>query len=327
MMSPIKSLIIVAVSIAFAAFFSGAETAVVSCSKVRLHHRVKEGSWRARVLESLLRYPEKFFSIVLVGTNISVIVCTAAATAFSVNIFGESGPLVATAVITPLLLIFGEVMPKSAFLYHADRVSVDVAPLLKIFSYVLWPLVAPATLLAVLLTRLTGSRSRRFNLLSTREELVYLYSRGRDEGLEKHKERLIIDRVFRFGDVRVGELMVPMERVVSLPGVALVEDAVAEANKHSYSRFPVLSADGRCVAGIVSLIDLLGLDGGEKLTSVMQPPHLVKEDEFAEKLLVMMRDEALHMAVVTDGTARARGILTLESILENIVGDIASEYE
>ena len=326
-MGSISALLIIVCTSLLAGFFAGSETAVVSCSKVRLRHKAERGVRRARILEGLLENPELFFSVVLVGTNIAVIVCTAVATALSIDLFGESGVAVATIVITPLLLIAGEVIPKSAFLYHADRVSLLTAPLLRFFLYLLYPIVMPATLLTRFLLFVTGSREKRFNLLNSREELIYLYRRGRGEGTTERRERLIIDRVFEFGKVRARELMIPFDRVVSIPVTASIEQVVEEANKHTYSRYPVLSKDKREVIGIVSMFDLIGLDGGERLSDVMHEPLFADEGELAVKLLLRMKDEALHMAIVVDRDGRTIGILTLENILESIVGDIENEYD
>lgn len=326
-MSRLSAVIIMIVTMGLAAFFAGSESAVVSCSKVRMHHKAWEGSWRARLLEGLLRSSERFFSVVLIGTNISVIACTASATALAVSLFEGSGAVIATVVMTPLILIFGEVIPKSAFIYHADRVSIIVAPFLKLLSYLLWPLVMPATLLARGLLRLSRAHERRFNLLSSREELVYLYRRGKKEGTVEKRERLIIDRVFHFRRVRARELMIPRDRVISFPVNASVGEVIEEANRHTYSRFPIISPrDGR-VVGVVSLFDLLGLDGGEVIDSVMHPPFFAKDGESAEKLLILMKEIAIHMAIVVDDKGEFQGIVTLENILENIVGDIADEYE
>jgi putative hemolysin len=232
-----------------AAFAAGSETAVVSCSKVRLHARAKAGSWRARLLERLIRTPEYFFSVVLVATNLAIIVCTAAATAFAVAALGRSGAVVATAVTVPLLLVIGEVIPKSVFLYHADRVSVAAAPFLEILSYLLWPIAMPATLLVRSLLKLTGGRARRFNILSTREELVYLYRTGKEEGALERRDRLIIDRVFQFGEVRARDLMVPMAHVVSFPVTASVDEVVAAVNRYTYANYPIMSpTEGRAAA-------------------------------------------------------------------------------
>lgn len=327
-MSPLSAVVLMFVTLLLSAFFSGTETAVVSCSKVRLRHRAKQGSWRARVLERMLASSEWFFSVVLVGTNISVIVCTASATALAVTLFPSSGAVVATVIMTPLLLIFGEVIPKSAFLYHADRVSIVTAPLLQIVSYILWPLVWLATVLARMLLRLFGARERHFNLISSREELVYLYRRGKEEGAAERRERLIIDRIFRFRGVDAHELMVPRERVVSFPVTASVGEVIAEANKYTYSRFPILSVEepGR-VVGVVSLFDLLGLDGGASVDSVMQSPFVANEHDSAERLLIMMKEISFHMVIVVNESRAFVGIVTLEDVIENIVGDIANEYE
>jgi CBS domain containing-hemolysin-like protein len=326
-MDPFFAILVIVFSVLLAAFAAGSETAVVSCSKVRLHARAKAGHWRDRILERLINSPEYFFSVVLVATNLAVIVCTAAATGLAVAAFGSSGAAVATAVMVPILLIFGEVIPKSVFLYHADRVSAAVAPFLQLLAYVLWPLVMPATLLVRALLKAVGAGGQRFGILSTREELVYLYRLGKKESPLERGERLVIDRVFRFESVRARDLMIPMERVVSVPVTASVDEVVAEANRHTYSRFPVVSPEDGRVVGIVSLFDLLGLDGGEKLTSVMHKPRFAKESESAERLFVAMKDEPMHMAVVVSDHGEMRGIVTLENILQNIIGDIYNEYQ
>ena len=325
-MSTGASLALILLTMLLAGFFAGSETAIVSCSKVRLHTRARQGSWRARLLEKLLRTPEYFFSIVLVGTNLAVISCTAIATGLAVRLAGDSGALVATVVMTPILLIFEEVIPKSAFLYHADQVSIKIAPVLRVMSIILLPLVLPATLLARMISRLTGAGEGKLDMLGAREDLIFLYRRGKVEGALEEREKRMIDGVFSFGARRVRELMIPMEGVVSFPVNASVDEVIEEANRHTYSRFPLVSPNDESIVGIISLFDLLGLDGGERLATVMHKPLMVSEDESAERLLIRMKDEPLHFAVVTSGE-KAKGIITLENILESIVGDISNEYE
>lgn len=324
-MNPAALLALVVAGVCLAAFAAGSETAVVSCSKVRLHTSARAGSWRARMLERLVGSPEYFFSVVLVATNVAVIVCTAAATNLAVSLFGDAGAAAATAVMVPVILVLGEVIPKSVFLYHADRVAVAVAPFLKALGWIFFPLVVPSAWLVRALMRAAGMRSRRFNILSTREELVFLYRRGKTEGELERREQLIIDRVFRFGSVRARDLMAPMDRVVSFPVTASVDEVVAAAQRFTFSRFPIL--EGGRVVGVVSLFDLLGLDGGEKLASVMHKPFFARETETAEHLLVRLKNEALHLAVVAGERGEPLGIVTLENVLESIVGDIYNEYQ
>lgn len=327
MMDRLSSIAVILITLLFAGFFAGSETAVISCSKVRLRSRAKKGCWRARVLERMIASPEKFFSIVLVGTNLSVIICTATATALFIDLLGDSGALVATVVMTPLLLVFGEVIPKSSYLYHADTVSILAAPFLKLMSYILWPAVFPSTILAGLLTGFSREEEKRYNILSTREELVFLYSRGKEDGSIERREKRMIDRVFNFGVLTAGEMMIPMDEVVSFPVTASVDEVIDETASYPYSRYPLISPDNGQVVGIISLIDLLGLYGGERLATVMHSPFFAREDELAEKLLIRIKDDPHHFAVITDESGAARGILTLENILENIVGDISSEYQ
>lgn len=322
-MNWIDSVILIVVSMLLSGFFAGSETALISCSRVKMRSRAKRGSWRGSILERLLQDPEKFFSIVLVGTNLSVIVCTATATALAVARFGDSGPLIATVVITPLILIFGEVIPKSLYLENADRVSVIVAPFLKVLGILLWPLIMPVTLFARLMTGRLRESEKGSAIISTREELIYLYGRGKDPDQAKSMESKMIDRIFRFGSIKASDLMVPVERVISFPVTASVDEVIEEANRHPYSRYPLTSpGDGRII-GVISLFDMLGLDGGERLATMMQKPFFVDKDEFVKRLLLTMKDEPDHFAIVMDGDDAA-GIITLENILENIVGEIAT---
>ncbi len=319
-MSPIVSIWVILGGIFLAAFAAGSETAVVSCSKVRLAALARGGSWRARSLENLLAKPERFFSVVLVATNVAVIFSTVAATDLSVHFFQERGAAVATAVMVPVLLIFGEVIPKSLFLYHADRVAVAVAPGLRLLEIVLWPLVAPASALVRALLGAGKMGSSKFNILSSREELIYMYSIGKRKAEMEEREHLIINRVFRFGEVKVRELLLPMDNVVHCSENESVNDVIARIEKYPYSRFPVVSSDGKKIVGVITIIDLLGLDGGEKVSSVMRKPLFALASDSAEKLLIQMKDEATHMAVVIGDRGQTLGIVTLEDILESIVG-------
>ncbi len=319
----VDSIIVIVFSVLFAGFFAGSETALVSCSRVKMKSRAKRGSWRGRIADRLLDDPERFFSIVLVGTNISVIVCTATATALAVSKFGDSGALIATIVMTPVILIFGEVIPKSLYLENADRIAVAVAPFLRGIGILLWPLIMPVTLFARLMTGRLKEEEKRNSIISTREELIYLHRSGKGSEHAKSRELKMIDRIFRFGSIKASELMVPAGRVVSFPVTASVDEVIEEANRHPYSRFPLTSPEDGRIIGFISMFDMLGLDGGERLAAIMQRPFLVDKDVYVKRLLLAMKDEPDHFAVVTDGEDTV-GIITLEDILENIVGEIAT---
>jgi len=325
-MGAFDSILIIILMLFFSFFFSGSETAVLSCNKVKLRSRAKSGSWRAGIVERFLESPERFFSVVLVGNNLVNIICTVVATALAISYFGDRGVLIATLVVTPLVLIFGEVVPKAVFLYHADRLSTVVAPYLRAMQYILWPVVMPVTGIARLITGRSPDEERKMNLIATREELIYLYSRGREPGDVEKRETDMIDRVFNFRVMRAGDLMIPMDRVKTFPVTSSVDEVRARADAASFSRYPLVSPETGRVAGVISLFDLLGLDGGERLSSVMHRPFTSSADEPAERLLIRMKDDPLHFAVVMDRDGEALGIVTLEDILENIVGDIATGH-
>jgi CBS domain containing-hemolysin-like protein len=300
---------------------------VIACSRLRVRSEARSGSVRAGILEGWFNAPEFFFSIVLVGTNLANIACTAEATAVAINLFGSSGPLISVAVMTPLLLVFGEVIPKAVFMHYADHLSMNTAPVLKAFSYILFPLVKPASILGELFARMAGRSGEASGVITSREELLNLYMTGGGESEIARKEHEIINKVFRFGVTRVRDLMLPMKQVVSIPYDTPVSAAIETANRYPYSRFPLVSPDSGRVAGVVSVFDLLNVDSGEKLTSLMHKPFYAREDELAERVLLRMKSEPLHFAIVIGRGGVQKGILTLENIIESIVGDIASEYE
>lgn len=323
----VLSLLIIILTLFMSAFFSGSETAVISCSRVRIRSMARAGSFRAGILEKWFESPEFFVSIVLVGTNLANVACTAEATALAVELFGNSGPLIAVIVMTPLILIFGEVIPKVVFLHYADNVSIHVAPFLRGFSYILFPLVKPISLMGGLFSRLAGESEESTGVISSREELLGLYMKGGEESDITRREQEIINKVFRFGVTRVKDLMLPMEKVVSFTYDTPVSEVIETANRYPYSRYPLVSPDRSRVVGVISLFDLLNVDSGEKLTSLMHRPFYAHEEELAERVLVRMKGEPLHFAIVVGEGGVQKGILTLENIIESIVGDIASEYE
>ena len=321
------SLMIIIVTLIMSAFFAGSETAVISCSRLRVKSAARGGSLRARILEDWFNSPEFFFSIVLVGNNLVNIACTAEATALAVRLFGNSGPLVAIVVMTPVILIFGEIIPKAVFLHYSDKISFNVAPVLKFLSIILFPLVKPIAMLGGMFSRISGKSEEASGIITSREELLGLYMRGGEESDIARREQEIINKVFRFGVTRVRDLMLPMDDVITFSYDTQVSEVIETANRYPYSRYPLVSPESGRVVGVISLFDLLNVDSGEKLTSLMHRPFHAREDELAERVLVRMKGEALHFAIVVDEDGVQKGILTLENIIESIVGDIASEYE
>ncbi|MFO7915060.1 MAG: CNNM domain-containing protein [Candidatus Krumholzibacteriales bacterium] len=323
----VLSFLIIIIGLIMSGFFAGSETAVIACSRLRVKSEARSGSIRAGILEEWFNSPEFFFSIVLVGNSLANIACTAQATALAVRLFGNSGTLVAVIVMTPVILIFGEIIPKAVFLHYADNVSFNVAPVLKFFSYILFPLVKPVAMLGGLFSRISGQSEEAAGVISSREELLGLYMKGGEESDIARREQEIINKVFRFGVTRARDLMLPMHEVVSFSYDTPVSEVIETANRYPYSRYPLVSPESGRVVGVISLFDLLNVESGEKLTSLMHKPFYAGEDELAERVLVRIKSEPLHFAIVVGEEGVQKGILTLENIIESIVGDIASEYE
>jgi CBS domain containing-hemolysin-like protein len=310
------------------AFFSGSEIAMVSCNRALLRQRSAAGDSGARLAESFLARPQVLLATTLLGTA-SATITFAVLVELSMSELANS-ELFAIAMVTPLTLLFGEVVPKTLFQQYADWLVTRIVYPLRFASVVLRPLVWIFSSYASLVTRIMGGDDKKAFI--TRDELALLIESepSTDKPAISEDEREMIANVFELAEYTVVEVMVPLSEVTALPEDTTLGEAALEVADKQHSRMPVYRSRVDDIVGIVHCFDLLraGPEAKSKtVAEVARPTRYVPENMKAIDLLVDLQADGDHVAIVVDEYGGAVGIVTVEDLLEMIVGDIEDEYD
>ncbi len=311
-------------------FFSGSEIALVNADKIRLRAKASQGHKGAKLALSLFERPEVLLTTTLVGTNISIVLLTTFGTLLMLRWFGERGDLYAVLIYTPLFLTFGEIVPKSVYQQKADSLAPLVVYPLRVFKILLYPVIMLFSLVARFAARLAGRRPTENNLFITREQfrtVIEMAAHGSNLGVF---DRERIKRAIRFADITIAEAMVPLAEVRAVNRSHGTTKAIKEVRSHGYNRLPIYEENVANVIGIVTLTlwDLMDKELSEKsLLELMRPALYVSPLQKIDELLPVLRAREDHMAVVVDEFGSAIGIITMEDILEEVVGEITVGYD
>ncbi len=320
-MSPWTLLALMPLFIALEGFFSGSEIAVVSADRQRLRARAEEGHRGARHVLAMLDRPSYLLGTCLVGTNISVVATTTLSTLALVRLWPDYGDAAAVVLAVPLVLVLGELVPKSVYQHHADRIAPVVIYPLRFFSWAF----SPALIVLEFLERLLVGDAPAG--VVSREDILRLLRGGGHVAIDK-EDKALIRRVFAFTEARVEEAMVPLIDVVMLEESAPARAAIATMNEHGHSRLPIYQQRVDAVTGVVHTADLLHLvDLDTPVRDVMRTPKFVPESKRVEELFLEFRRERKHLAMAVDEYGGAVGLVTREDLLEEIVGDISDESD
>ena len=307
-------------------FFSGSEIALVNADRLRLRHAASQGRRGARLVLKLLRRPEMMLGTTLVGTNISLVALTTLGTLLTLRLFGHYGDLVALLIFSPLFLVLTEVVPKSVYQQLADTLAPIIAYPLRLFSLLFYPVVLLFSGTARLVARLLGVRAPHHSLFTTREQ-VRLMLEGAEQAANVDifdRERLI--RTVRFAGLTVGEVMIPIGEVIMLSYREDVDEAIATARKHGYFRLPVYQDEPGHVIGVVSFAFWELMDPGLRqraLEELTRPALFVVQNQLVDEIVAELQGREERMAVVVDEFGSAVGIITLEDVLEQVLGEVA----
>jgi len=325
-------LVALGVLLVLSAFFSSSETALFAASRLRLRHLKEEGSGRARVVLGLLEPPARLLSTLLVGNNIVNIAAAVVATATLVRLVGpERGSLYAFAVVTLLVLIFGEIAPKTVAAHTADRYALLVARPVQWLSWFLSPVIRVLSFAANVLARPFGARVQPDAPMVTEEEIQLLVRMGEEAGVLHQDEREMIHSIFAFGDTVVREVMVPRVDMVCVEADEPVEAILEVVRAQGHSRIPVYHETVDQIVGLVHVKDLLTAFRDGRLVgtvrSLARPAYFVPETKSLDELFREMRRKKIHMAIAVDEYGGTAGLVTIEDLLEEIVGPIQDEYD
>jgi putative hemolysin len=317
--------------LAFSAFFSGSETALMAISRLRLRHISETEPKKARYVEKLLDKPERLIGAILLGNNLVNIAMTAIATALAISIWAEKGIVYVTIVLTIIILIFAEITPKVYAKYFNEKVSLITAPILTVILFVLSPFVNLVTYISNKLLLIIGVDVRKEKRpLMTEEVIKTCIKMGSEEGSISDEEKRMISRVFTLNDRTVGQVMVPKEKMVIFDAGSKVEEISKVILKTGHSRFPITEGPEADVTGFIHAKDLFKLIEERKPGSVrkiVRPAYFVSEDKKIDSLLRGFQSRKLHQAVVLDPEGKVTGLITLEDVLEQLVGSIQDEHD
>lgn len=328
-------LAILFVLLTLSAFFSGAETAITSMNIIKIRQLENKGVKQAAVLERLFHDSHRILATILVGNNMVNIAATAIATELSYKFFqGKNVTTLVTFVMTLAILIFGEITPKTYAANHPEKVAVRLGRPVELLSYILYPILKVLNAITSFIIRLLGGSVARDKTLVSEEEIMTLVDVGEEAGIIESQERKMINSIFEIGDIKASEVMVPRIDMIYLEEDASLEEALNVAIEHGYSRIPVIKDTIDNVTGILYAKDLLAYsrkaEGQNQETGIkkfVRPAYYVPESKKVNELLKEMQKEKVHIAIVLDEYGGTLGLVTIEDILEEIVGDILDEYD
>jgi len=322
--------LVIVVLIGLSAFFSSSEIAMFSLPPHRLESLVEEGRRGSQTLKQLKADPHRLLVTILVGNNLVNIAMSSIATGVLALYMGQGEAVaVATFGITALVLLFGESAPKSYAVENSESWSLRISRPLKLSEYVLLPLIVLFDYLTRIVNKVTGGRSAIETSYVTREEIQDMIETGEREGVLDEEEREMLQRTLRFNDTIAKEVMTPRLDMSAISTEATIEEAIEQCVQGSHARLPVYEGSLDNVIGIVHLRDLVrDLNYGAapaddlELEDLIEPTLHVPESKNVDDLLTEMRKERLHMVIVIDEFGTTEGLVTMEDLTEEIVGEI-----
>lgn len=312
-------------------FFSGSEIALVNADKLKLSHKARQGSRGAHLVVRAFQRPERVLTTTLIGTNISTVLFTTLGTLVMIHFLGdELGDLYAFLIFTPLLLIVGEIVPKSIFQQKSEAIAPLVIYPLRAFGWLLSPIVLIFSVVARIAAWMAGGSGSSQRLFTKREQLHALMDMAERGASTTVFDRFRIERAIRFPDATVGQEMIPVSQMVTIDSDTTTADATLLVRRRGFNRLPVIQGASNDVVGIATFNtwDLMDPDLVKKpLSDLTRPAHFVSPHDSLEGLLPMLQERDDQMAIVVDEYGSTIGMITMEDVVETVVGTIDMGYE
>ena len=324
--STISMTVAIVLLVMMSAYFSATETAFSCLNKIRMKSRAESGDHRAALAMDLVEDYDRLISTILIGNNIVNITASTVGTVLFTKLYAAYGPTVSTVVLTLVVLIFGEISPKSLAKEHAESFAMFSAPILRVFLLVLRPL-----------NFLFSQWKRLLNMIFhpsedqgiTEEELITMVSEAENEGgLDQHESQLIRSAI-EFGDLEAGDILTPRVDIVAVEDSASMEEIAAVFAESGYSRLPVYHKDVDDIVGVIHEKDFNAARyrGQGNISGCITPVHYTTANADLGLLLRTLQKKKTHMAIVVDEYGGTEGLLTMEDILEELVGEIWDEHD
>lgn len=319
---------VIALLMVLSAVCSATETAFSSCNRIRLKKLADEGNRSAKKALNICENFDKALTAILIGNNVVNILSSALATVFFTERFGSGSVGMATAVMTVLVLIFGEILPKSLAKENSERFSIFMAAPLAVFMFVITPLIWIFSAIKSGVVKLVGSKENAPSV--TEEELKYIIEEIADEGVLEEQESDLVRSALEFDEIAIGKILVPRIRIAAVEINESIEDIKDLFIKTKYSRLPVYEKDIDHIVGVIHQADFFEMYVSKKkhdINKIIHEPLYITESKKISETLGLMQKGKMHMAVVVDQYGGTEGICTLEDIIEELVGEIYDESD
>ena len=325
----IFKIVLLVLLVSLSALFSGAEVALIGTSKAKVNQLLKDKVRGAKALSKLKSNPNRMLATINLGTALANVGSSALATEIALNLLGNGGLAISIGIMTFILLVFGENAPKSYCNANPVKMSLWVSGITLTFSYIFYPFVILFEKITNIILRILGSSHHPPPI--TEQEIYNIIEQGlEDKALHKH-ERELVHGALKFDDIVIRAVMTPRTKMFTLPAKTLLFDAMPLISKSGYSRIPIYKDTPDQIVGILNVRDLLKhLERDEKmltLESLSRKPIFVSQEQRISKLLREMQGRQTHMAIVVDEFGGVEGCVTLEDLLEEIVGEIMDETD
>lgn len=321
----IAGLICLIILLFLSAFFSASEIALISLSRVRVRQEIEKGKKDAIIVQNLLKNPQKLIGAMLIGNNIVNVFASILATAMAIRIFGDVGIGVATFVMTLTILIFCENTPK-AFAVRNEKFALRIARTVKAIVFLLSPVAVTLTAVSNIIIKAFGGKPPEKKAV-TEEEIKMMLKMGEEEGTIDKDERKMIYEIFEFDETKTKEVMVPRENIVCIPEDKTVGALINLVRETGFSRIPVYRNNIDNIVGMIHVKDTLELDKDVPISNILRPILRIKTTEKVDEVLREMQRKRTHIAVVMDENNKTVGLVSMEDLIEEIVGEIADEHE
>lgn len=327
--SEIGQLITVIILLCLSAFFSSSETALTTVNQIRMRTLADNGDKRAARVLRVTGNPGKMLSAILIGNNIVNLSASSISTSLAIHLFGNTGAGIATGILTFLILIFGEVTPKTMATIKADSMSLTVAAPIGFLMKILTPVIFIINKLSLGLMFLLHINIKDAQKKMTEEELRTIVDVSQENGVIEHEERDMIHNLFDFGDAEAKEIMVPRIDMTFVQADATYQEVLDIFRQDMFTRLPVYEDSTDNVIGIINMKDfLLQNDTPEfSVRNLLREPYFTYEHKNTADLFLEMRKSSISLAIVLDEYGVTAGLITLEDLLEEIVGEIRDEYD
>ncbi len=326
--SSIPEIIALIILLMLSAFFSSAETALTTSNKIRLRGLADEGNKKAKTVLQITDKPSKMLSAILIGNNIVNVGAASLTTTITYD-FGGHWVAIGSGLITLLILIFGEITPKTLASSNADSVSLVYAPIINIIIKILQPFVFLINTISQGLLRLFGIDPNKRKDQLTENELRTMLHVSEEEGVIENEEKEMIYNVFDLGDAKAKDVMVPRVNVTFASIDATYDELIGIFKEDKFTRLPIYRDTTDNVVGTINMKDLLLYENKENfhIENILRDAYFTYEYKNISELLIEMRDSSFNIAIVLDEYGETSGLITLEDILEEIVGEIRDEYD